>query len=237
MWGLVITKDKNMPYAFFNSRFAYVWLPLILLAIQLVIENVTTGALHDRMLTENGPVETLQFLILLAAFYCTTRLLLDLKFKPPIMLSLWALLAALGCFYVGGEEVSWGQHFLNWNTPAYWANINDQDETNLHNTSSWLDQKPRLLLELGVITGGLLLPLYRRIAKKPLPSWLQMVAPAEKLMFIAGLIVFIKIADKFGGVTRLFLFGRSSEVIEFYLYYFIWFYLVDLRQRLKKFLT
>lgn len=222
-----------MPHAFFNSRFAYIWLPLILLAIQLVIENVTTGALHDRMLTENGPVETLQFLILLAAFYSAIRLLLDLKFKPPIMLSLWALLAALGCFYVGGEEVSWGQHFLNWNTPEYWAAINDQDETNLHNTSSWLDQKPRLLLELGVITGGLLLPLYRRFTKKQLPAWLQMIAPAEKLMFIAGLIVFIKFADKFGGATRIFLFGRSSEVIEFYLYYFIWLYLVELRQRLK----
>ena len=217
--------------SFFHSRFACVWLPLILLAAQLLIENLTTGALHDRMLTENGPVETLQFITLVAAFYVALRLLMELKFRPPVLLSLWALMAALGCFYVGGEEVSWGQHFLNWTTPEYWAAINDQEETNLHNTSSWLDQKPRLLLEVGVVAGGLLLPLYRRFLRKTLPAWLAQIAPPDRLFFIALLVLAVKIVDKFGAATNIHIFGRGSEVIEFYLYYFIWFYLMDMRQK------
>ena len=219
-----------MLYSFFNSRFTYIVLPLILLVAQLVVENITTGAIHDRMLTENGPVETLQFIILLAAFYVSVRLLLDLKFKQPALLSVWALIAAFGCFYVGGEEVSWGQHFLNWNTPEYWAAINDQNETNLHNTSAWFDQKPRILLEFGIIVGGLLLPLYRRFSKKALPTWLAQIAPPDRLCFIALIVLFVKLADKFGGITEIYIFGRASEVIEFYLFYFILLYVVDLRQ-------
>lgn len=216
-----------------HARFTLVWLPLLLLAAQLLIENMTTGALHDRMLTENGPVETLQFLLLLPAFLVALWLLLDLKFKPPVFLSLWALLAALGCFYVGGEEVSWGQHFLNWDTPAYWAALNDQEETNLHNTSAWFDQKPRLLLEIGVIVGGLLLPLYRRFSKQGLPRWLVQIAPPDRFFVIALIVLVVKLADKFGGATEIYIFGRASEVIEFYLYYFILLYLVDLQQTLS----
>src|SRR3546814_4054045 len=60
---------------------------------------------------------------------------------------------------MAGEEASWGQHYAGWLTPENWQALNDQGETNLHNTSSWLDQKPRTLLEIGVIVGGILIPL------------------------------------------------------------------------------
>src|SRR3546814_9825984 len=56
-------------------------------------------------------------------------------------------------------EASWGQHYAGWLTPENWQALNDQGETNLHNTSSWLDQKPRTLLEIGVIVGGILIPM------------------------------------------------------------------------------
>lgn len=214
-----------------QSKFVLLWLPLILLAAQLIAEKLVTGPMHDLLQTENGPVETLQFILLVWAFAVAVLLLRDLKFKPPIFLSVWVLIAALGCFYVGGEEVSWGQHFLNWNTPEYWAAINDQEETNLHNTSSWLDQKPRLLLEIGVIVGGLLLPLYQRFSKKPLPKWLATIAPPGRFWLVALLVLVIKVADKFGGATEIYMFYRASEVIEFYLFYFILLYLMDLRDR------
>lgn len=216
-----------------QSPFILIWLPLILLAAQLVAEKLITGPMHDRLLTENGPVETLQFLLLVAAFAVAGLTLRDLKFQKPVYLSLWVLAAALGCFYVGGEEVSWGQHFLNWDTPSYWAAINDQEETNLHNTSAWFDQKPRLLLEIGVIVGGLLLPFYQRLKGTGLPLWLARITPPARFWFVAALVLVIKVADKFGGATQIYLFSRASEVIEFYLYYFILLYLMDLRMRLK----
>ena len=70
----------------------------------------------------------------------------------------WFGLAALCCLYVAGEEISWGQHLFDWATPENWSEVNDQNETNIHNTSSWFDQKPRLVLLIGTVFGSLILP-------------------------------------------------------------------------------
>ena len=61
-------------------------------------------------------------------------------------------LLALGCLYWGGEEVSWGQTFFHWATPAGWAAGNYQHEANLHNergiVGTLLNVAPRFLLQL-----------------------------------------------------------------------------------------
>lgn len=215
-----------------HTSFWCLWLPLLCLALQFLVEAFVPEPLYTRMHTENGPVEILQCVVLLPALVAGLQLLLRLHFQPPVWISVWVLIAVAGCFYVTGEEVSWGQHFLNWNTPEYWASFNDQNETNFHNTSSWLDQKPRLLLELGVIIGGLLMPLCRRLRKKTFPAWLEMIAPSNHLIPLAAIVLFIKIADKLGGVTSIALFGRASEVVEFFIYYFVWLYLVFLAQKI-----
>lgn len=222
----------KLPSCLYSPRLWCVFIPLLLLAVQVVIESVFSGEAHVVLHTENGPIETMQFILLLAAFAVSVRMLWRLRFRPPRGLSLWVLLAALGCFYVGGEEVSWGQHFLNWDTPGYWKVLNDQEETNLHNTSAWLDQKPRLLLEVGVLVGGLLIPLYRRLGQRGLPSWLATIAPPDRLFLVALIILLIKLADKLGDVAGWSLFERASEVIEFYLYYFILLYMVYIGRRL-----
>lgn len=74
------------------------------------------------------------------------------------------MLVTIGCVYFAGEEISWGQHLLGWQTPEELKAINDQRETNLHNISSWLDQKPRFLLELFVLFGGVILSAWRLTA-------------------------------------------------------------------------
>ncbi len=43
------------------------------------------------------------------------------------------VLAAFACFFVAMEEVSWGQTFFRWATPEVWAEINTQEQTNIHN--------------------------------------------------------------------------------------------------------
>lgn len=45
---------------------------------------------------------------------------------------LYALLA-VGLFFIGGEEISWGQRVFGWQTTHFFAEHNIQDETNLHN--------------------------------------------------------------------------------------------------------
>mgnify|MGYP004003521081 FL=1 len=79
----------------------------------------------------------------------------------------WLLLWTLACVYFAGEEISWGQWFFQWNTPEDFAQINDQNETNLHNISSWFDQKPRALVELWIFIGGVIMPFYSLLQRKP----------------------------------------------------------------------
>jgi hypothetical protein len=141
-------------------------------------------------------------------------------------------LAVLGSFYIFGEEISWGQHILNWNTPEYWSAINDQNETNLHNTSAWLDQKPRLLLFIGICAAGLLAPALRRWKPQWLPGRFDVFYPSD-ILAVTALGVLLpytvqEIAEHFfhGGI-----FTRVSEVQEAFLYYFVALYLWDLYNR------
>lgn len=48
----------------------------------------------------------------------------------------WALaylLLAVGCLFVAGEEISWGQRIFGWGTPEALEKVNKQDETTIHN--------------------------------------------------------------------------------------------------------
>ena len=75
----------------------------------------------------------------------------------------WLILLLVGTVYFAGEEMSWGQFAVGWQTPEGWKEINDQGETNLHNTWSLLDQLPRAMLTLAAGVGGILVPFYRRL--------------------------------------------------------------------------
>jgi hypothetical protein len=89
-------------------------------------------------------------------------------------------LVTLGCFYIFGEEVTWGQYCFGWcwgsgslwDAPEWWPTTH----TNLHSLSevgsysesavvelaTWFNQKPRLLLELFVLYGGVIRVLLQR---------------------------------------------------------------------------
>ncbi|MEP0941247.1 MAG: hypothetical protein ABJH63_18875 [Rhizobiaceae bacterium] len=60
--------------------------------------------------------------------------------------------------FLAGEEASWGQHYVGWGTPQAWTEINDQQETNLHNVSNLFDQVPLALLVVGIVLTGTLGP-------------------------------------------------------------------------------
>ncbi|MEM9530475.1 MAG: hypothetical protein AAGA23_06130 [Pseudomonadota bacterium] len=106
-----------------------------------------------RFMLEQGPVELGTVVILIAALALALRRAFT---TGQTLQRVWLTVFAAGCFYFAGEELSWGQHLLGWETPEAIAALNDQQETNLHNMSSWLDQKPRLALELWIVIGALL---------------------------------------------------------------------------------
>lgn len=212
-------------------KLLWLWIPLALFTFQLLGENFFYRDYMDWVVAENGPYETLEFCILLVALSLAVYTLIHMD-RSNKLLTGWIVLAAVCCTYVAGEEISWGQHFLDWTTPEFWATINDQNETNLHNTSSWLDQKPRLLLSVGVYVGGMIIPFL--LEKKPglLPERLSVIFPTKQFFIIAAICLFVKIADKAGDAVEYYIFGRGAESEEQFLFYFVFLYLLLMKKRL-----
>ncbi len=215
------------------SPLFWLWIPVAIAVAQIGIELFVPaqylGALHS----EGGPHETLQAIFMAAAFIVAIAILVRIKAQN-IWLTLWVGIAALAAFYVTGEEISWGQHIFDWGTPDFWQQVNDQSETNLHNTSSWLDQKPRAVLLIGVIVGGLMMPLLARFKPSALPPQFSIIYPPAILTVTAICAVLVKVIDKGQDAADIVLLYRASEVEELYLFYFVLLYLIILRRRVMQ---
>lgn len=78
----------------------------------------------------------------------------------------WLLLLALAALVAAGEEISWGQRLLGFETPAWLAEKNVQDEFNFHNvifTDPDAPTNPSEILMLATLLGYLgVLPLLTR---------------------------------------------------------------------------
>jgi hypothetical protein len=207
-----------------------IFLPLALWGGQLALDIVTPPADRPALYSEGGPHEIVEVFFLLSAFIVGCLLFRKALYThQPLWYRVWIVLAIAGCFYVAGEELSWGQWVFRWQTPEYWAALNDQGETNLHNVSTWLDQKPRAILELGIIVGGLLFPVLRRWRPNLLPAKFAAIYPVDRLIFVAFMAEFAKWGDAFfKNVMGQQLFERASEVQELYFFMFVLLYLVSL---------
>lgn len=213
-----------------DSSFYFFWIPAVAFVIQILFELTLPGEILSRLHSENGPHELLEFFFLVIGFLTCIAYFKFIKNKTKI-LNFWFGLAALCCFYVAGEEISWGQHLTDWATPEFWASVNDQQETNLHNTSSWFDQKPRLILEFSILSGVFLYPYLKRKKLLNLPKELDNLAPPLGLRFIAFIIIIPKILEKTFELFDIVLFARFSEVQELYMFYFVLLYLLILLKK------
>ena len=115
---------------------------------------------------EDGIIENLTVLFLLVAIgFCVNAMFRAKRLAMPRSLHIWLALLILGSLYFALEEISYGQHMFGWETGEYWSEINKQQETNLHNVHHLFDLLPRNLLQLGILIGGIVLPLYRHFRK------------------------------------------------------------------------
>lgn len=209
----------------------WLWIPLGVMIVQCGLEAALPFPALDRMHSENGPHETVQAIIMISAFGVAVAGTIRFFLQRRMALAGWFVLAALCSLYVAGEEVSWGQHLFDWGTPDFWSAVNDQQETNLHNTTSWLDQKPRAILLIGIAVGGLLIPLLRRHRPGLLPQRFAVIYPPSCLYVLALLSVVPHILEKILEETVGTPFTRLSEVQELFMFYFVLLYLIALRKR------
>ncbi len=207
----------------FFRNFLIAGVPPLIFVAQLLVEIYIPDEQKPAFNSEGGPLETMEAIVIACAIPVAAYA--AFKLKNP-WLKLWMGIAALCSFYVAGEELSWGQWVFHWHTPAEWAAINDQNETNLHNTSTWFDQKPRALLELGVLIGGLIIPATRKWMPSKLPERFREIYPDNIVIVTAAFAVLVKIINAFDKITKHHFFWRGSELTEMYLYYFVLLYCV-----------
>lgn len=215
----------------------WLWFPP-LMALIVFGTRVFAPEFFDRYIEgENAFVELATPVVALLGFFAGLAVLRRLAYLPSLTLRVWVVALTFACLYLAGEELSWGQHLFKWPTPAVIAALNDQQETNLHNISSWFDQKPRLLLELWVLIGGIAVPLWagrqRRALRGPLQRWFW---PTRECVPTALLAILIKMPERYKklmGIPTLPLEIRWSEPQEYYFALFLLIYLLSLRARLR----
>ena len=210
------------------------------------------------MWNENGLVEILQFLFLLLAICYLIYIVKVYKGKLNQTINIFLIINICGLLYFAGEEVSWGQHFFNWNSPEIFRELNNQKETNLHNISNLFDQLPRTLVmiwcSISVIFVLFLKNFYLLNNK-----FYEIVIPNRKLLIISILLLIFLIpdiiVDKFdlhsGYVTSEGIdipeakfwdlislnFIRLSELHEYIFSFYFLLYSMMLKENIKKNIT
>ncbi len=213
----------------------FLWLPLTV-AVALIVAGHADLQFYEAYIgSELGILEASHVIIpLISVVYCV-RILRMPEAREDRLIVIWIVLGMLGCVYIAGEEASWGQHYVGWSTPEFWAAVNDQGETNLHNISSWFDQKPRTLLEFGVIIGGIIIPLLALRRPQIREGRFAVFLPPLVCLPVAVIAEFAKVWERLQGhgLWDIRIFYRASEIQELYFAFFILFYLVVFRQRLR----
>ncbi len=221
-----------------GSSEAWWWLGIpILIAVFVIVSYRVSPEFYARWVIPEGygVLEMSQFLTALAALALAVRLLFDPFVRARPLTFAVAIIGALTCFYIAGEEMSWGQHFFHWSTPEYWAEVNRQKETNLHNTYAIFEKFPRAVLEIGIVIGGLLIPIAARFA-----PWLRacrlslFFPPAAVVPTALGMLAFKASDVLFQKHYVGELVPRPSETVENYLYFFLLAYLIVYTRRIRE---
>ncbi|MGH8544797.1 MAG: hypothetical protein ACREX3_14460, partial [Gammaproteobacteria bacterium] len=218
-------------------RWTWLAFPPVLIIVQYAIRYYDSATYSVLFESEVGIVELATPAVLLVAIAAGGAALRYRGRFPGVWLNLWIPLVVLACLYFAGEELSWGQHLFGWVTPEYLNRINDQGETNIHNISSWFDQKPRLLLELWVLGGGVLYPLSRRHREARVRDWGYWFWPTYVCFPAALLAILIRLPDRLEdwfGIGPLPLAIRYSEPQEYYFAVFLALYLTSIWYRLRQ---
>ena len=206
-------------------------MPLLLPVLFFGAEAVLGDEGKVKFYSEFG-IELVQEALLFVCLFLNVFILVRLRRTENRWLFIWVALTAFACFYIAFEEISWGQKFFGWASPE-WAMNSTQKESNIHNHSQLFNRVPRTILEIGILVAGLIIPALMRWSPKKLPEKFSPIYPFQSIAVIGVLSLIIKILEQFPGWFDIKIFYRKSEVMEMFMYYFIFLYLVSIAQKWK----
>lgn len=223
---------------------AWIWLalPLALCATLLGLRAVGKDVYERVASTEQGLVQNATVAFLVVAVVAALRLRTLRARVGWRGFGAFAGLLALACAFFAGEETSWGQHWLGFETPAVLAARNDQGELNLHNDVALgpvFDQLPRGLLTLAAVI-GVVAPLVRRgqrrgpdgaaFAARSPAGWIW---PGTACLPAALLALVVSLPEKLADEPPAPLDIDGGETKEMYLALFLMVYSLALLRRLR----
>ena len=151
--------------------------------------------------SESGIVENATALVLIPATVLALAAAKTAYRRFGAAACIWFAAVAFVCIGFAGEEVSWGQHWVGWSSPEYFAEHNRQGETNVHNLNIHLGRVVKSVLTLAIIVGGLILPLVWRRRERRLgaaPSLSDIVVPTVVCVLAAAVFVFgVRLVERF----------------------------------------
>lgn len=217
---------------------AVAWVSIALFAF-LTAPQVSPAFYQHYFGGDFGIVHALEALLLVSAIAVSLRLLLRRDIDWPKGARWWAILICVGLIVLLGEDFEWGQDVFQWETTGWFAQYNDENETNFHNTSVWLDQHPRALLNLGMFLGAILHPLMLRHRGKGLfdrwPAWFVPTLACTPPAIFSYIVWLPKLIDKSDILVDIKLqVGRASERQEVFIYLFMLVYMLSLSARLSR---
>lgn len=215
------------------------WFPPLLVLIIIPAKLVSPVFYQDWINGEQGLIELATPLVAIIGAVFGAMLVKRILPTRDWLIIGWTATVMLACVYFAGEEVSWGQQLFHWSTPEAIDQLNHQHETNLHNMSSWFNQKPRALLELWVVIGGILIPVreYKRGSRYAPGGFFFWFWPTMDCLPTAVLAELIRAPQRYkqlAGIKQLPFEIRWSEPQEYYFALFLALYLMSLYVRMGR---
>ena len=160
---------------------------------ELIFDRSKSG-FNSYIWKENGIVEMIQSLLLLFTLMFLFKIIKISKKKSLDKLFIFLLCSYFLCIsYFFLEEISWGQHFIKWESSSFFIKYNNQGETNIHNISNLFDQLPRSLLTLWC---GLSFLFFKYLSKFSLKNeYLNFIFPRKELKYISFIVIIFFLPD------------------------------------------
>jgi len=239
---MVNTKQTTFRHGYGTGdipQWAWLYFPIALIAIQLMaLEFLEYETYYKLIDTEFGLIESLTALFAFFAIITGCRIWSIRSNFPTIKYNAYIILLILGSIYTLGEEISWGQHYMGWGTPEWLADVNVQNETNLHNAHDIFGVHPKMFLEWSIYICGIFLTLKFRKNNSifdPQTDWKYWILPSFIIFPSAVLALLFRVTDRIETWFRLDFKIAAGETHECLLLFIILLYMLSLHKRLKQY--